>query len=216
MVAEGTGQRQMSVEAWRELERSGEVRHEYLDGYIYAMASGSRAHSAIAVNAVATLHAALGTGPCQVYNSDVAIRVAATRYTYADVVVTCAASDQATRGDTEVLEPCVVFEVLSESTERKDRGRKWDDYRQYASLQEYVLVGTEYQRVEVYRRTEQGWSLYQIYGPHDTVELKSLELRFPVSRLYQRTDVPESPPDQWSVNFLCYALMHPAPEALDA
>src|SRR5258708_7136677 len=122
--------RQMSVEEWRELERTSDVRHEYIDGYVYAMAGGSRAHSAIAVNAVATLHTALGVGPCQVYNSDIATRVSMNRYTYADVVVTCSEADHATRAESEVLEPRVVLEVLSEGTERKDRGRKWDDYRQ--------------------------------------------------------------------------------------
>jgi len=115
----------------------------------------------------------------------VATRVSPSRYTYADVVVTCAADDQATRADTEVVEPRVVIEVLSESAERQDRGRTWDDYRQCASLQEYVLVGTGYQRVEVYRRTEQGWGLYHIYGPRDEVELTSVSVRLPVALLYQ-------------------------------
>lgn len=195
MIAGGAERRLMRLEEWRELERTGEVKHEYIDGHVYAMAGGSRAHSAIAVNLIALLHAALGAGPCQVYNSDLATRVSESRYTYADAVVTCAARDQATRTDTEVVEPRVVVEVLSESTERKDRGRKWDDYRQCASLQEYVLVGTEYQRVEVYRRTEQGWALYHIYGPRDEVDLTSIGARLPVALLYQRTDVPETPPE---------------------
>ena len=195
MAADEAERRKVSVEEWRELERAGELKHEYIDGQIYAMSGGSRAHSAIAVNAIVLLHAALASGPCQVYNSYLATRVSASRYTYADVVVTCAASDQATRADSEVLEPRVVFEVLSETTERKDRGRKWDDYRQCASLQEYVLVGTEYRRVEVYRRTEQGWGLYHIYGPRDVVELTSIDVHMPVSLLYQRTDVPETPPE---------------------
>jgi len=129
MVAEGAERRRMSVEEWRELERTSEVKHEYIDGQIYAMAGGSRAHSAITVNAIAMLHTALGAGPCQVYNSDLATRVSASRYTYADVVVTCAASDSAMRAATEVAEPHVVFEVLSEGTERKDRGRKSDIWR---------------------------------------------------------------------------------------
>ena len=95
MVAEGAERQQMSVDQWREMERTGEVKHEYIDGAVHAMAGGSRAHSAIAVNALAMLHASLGEGPCQVYNSDMAIRVSASRYTYADVVVTCAVDDQA-------------------------------------------------------------------------------------------------------------------------
>ena len=195
MVAEGAERRKVSVDEWRELERTSDRKHELIDGHVYAMAGGSRAHSAIAVNVVAMLHSALGAGPCQVYNSDLAIRVSPTRYTYADVVVTCAPGDQATGTNTDIVEPRVVVEVLSESTERKDRGRKWDDYRQCASLQEYILVGTEYRRVEVYRRTEQGWGLYQIYGPGDEVNLTSIGVRMLVALLYQRTDVPELPPE---------------------
>jgi Uma2 family endonuclease len=76
----------------------------------------------------------------------------------------------------EVFEPRLVFEVLSQSTEHVDRGRKWDDYRKCPSLQEYVLVGTRYQRVEVYRRTADGWGLFHIYGPGDEVELTSIDM----------------------------------------
>ena len=148
MVANRQGER-MTVKEWRALERTSEVKHEYIDGYVYAMAGGSTAHSLIAANAIGTLNAAFGDGPCIAYTSDAATRVSESRYTYADLVVSCSECDQASRDRTEVVEPCVVFEVLSESTEHTDRGRKADDYRACPSLQEYVLVGTEYQRVEV-------------------------------------------------------------------
>ena len=194
MVAEHTERRRMTVEEWRELERTSDIKHEYLDGYVYAMAGGSSTHSAIAANAIATLHAALGDGPCTVFTSDMAVRLFEARYAYPDVVVSCETTDAPSRTRTELEAPRIVFEVLSEGTERRDRGRKWDDYRLCASLQEYVLVGTEYRRVEVYRRTEQGWGLFHIYGPADEVELTSVGVRFPVAALYRRTDVPETPP----------------------
>ena len=82
-----------------------------------------------------------------VYTSDMATRLFEHRYTYPDVVIACDGQGVTSRERTELERPLVVFEVLSESTERYDRGRKWDDYRQCESLQEYVLVGTEYQRV---------------------------------------------------------------------
>lgn len=194
MVADPHAPR-MTVEEWRALERTGDVKHEYRDGVVYAMAGGTAAHAHIATNALVALDAALGDGPCIVYNSDLATRVSPTRYTYADVVVTCAGDGVASRHSTEVGEPVVVIEVLSDSTESRDRGRKWDDYRQCESLQEYVLVGTEYQRVEVYRRTEQGWGLFHIYGPGDEVALPSIGARFALAALYRRTDVPEAPPE---------------------
>ena len=193
MVAERQGAR-MTVEEWRSLERGGDMKHEYRDGYVYAMAGGSQAHAGIAVNAIATLYAALGDRPYLVYSSDLATRVSANRFTYADVVVACGEDRLSRRDESEIDAPRVIVEVLSESTQRHDRGRKWDDYRQCESLQEYVLVGTEYQRVEVYRRTEQGWGLFHIYGPGDEVELMSIGVRFPLTALYRRTDVPESAP----------------------
>jgi len=185
----------ITVEAWRQLERTGDVKHEYVDGYIYAMAGGSSAHSLISVNAAGALNAAFGDGPCIAYNSDAATQVSESRFTYADVVVSCSECDRATRDGTEVAEPRAIFEVLSDSTEQTDRGRKADDYRKCPSLQEYVLVGTRYQRVEVYRRTAEGWGLFHFYGPDDEVELTSLGVRFPVAALYRRTDVPETAPD---------------------
>ncbi len=195
MVAERRPER-MTVDEWRALERaSPDTKHEYFDGHVYAMAGGSSLHSGISVNIIATLYPVLGDGPCRVYNSDLATRVSASRYTYPDVVISCDVFDAPSRDRTELEAPRVVFEVLSDSTERTDRGRKWDYYRQCPSLQEYVLVGTEYQRVEVYRRTGTGWDSFQIYGPADELELQSINAHFPVAAIYRRTEVPEAPPD---------------------
>jgi Uma2 family endonuclease len=196
MVAERRHER-VTVDEWRALERaSHDVKHEYIDGYLYAMAGGTGAHMAVASNIVIVLRPMFGDGPCIAYPLDMATRLSASRYTYPDVVVTCSERDQPSPDLTEVTEPRVVFEVLSPSTERRDRGRKWDYYRQCASLQEYVLVGTEYQRVEVYRRTDQGWSLFSIYGPDDTVELTSIDVGFSVASIYQRSGVPVIPADE--------------------
>jgi Uma2 family endonuclease len=185
----------ITVDEWRALERaSDDAKHEYIDGYVYAMAGGSLSHMAIASNLDILLNAAFGDGPCRAYMLDAAARVSASRYTYPDVVVTCSEKDQPSLDTTEVSEPRVVIEVLSPSTEHRDRGRKWDYYRQCESLQEYVLVSTEYQRVEIYRRTAQGWGLYSIYGPDDAVELTSPEVRFSMAALYRRSGVPTLPP----------------------
>jgi Uma2 family endonuclease len=114
MVAERRVER-MTVDEWRALERaSHDVKHEYFDSYVYAMAGGSSLHSGIAVNIIATLYPALGDGPCRVYNSDLATRVSASRFTYPDVVVSCDASDAPSRDRTELEAPRVVFEVCSE------------------------------------------------------------------------------------------------------
>ena len=180
----------LTVDEWHALERSSDVKHEYIDGQVYAMSGGTRAHAHVAGVIYARLLAALEGGPCLPYTSDVATQVSSTRYTYADVVVSCSDLDAALTSETTITEPKVIFKVLSESTERIDRGRKWDDYRTIASLQEYILVGTAYQRAEAYRRTSNGWSLYCVFGPTDEIVLTSLDVQLSVADLYDRTDVP--------------------------
>jgi len=94
----------ITVEQWRDLQRaSHDVKHEYIDGQLYAMAGGSLDHSAIAINVVIALSAALAPGPCRVYNSDAAVRLSARRYVYPDATVTCAEDDRG--GVTEVRAP---------------------------------------------------------------------------------------------------------------
>jgi len=198
MVAQEDAPRAMTVDEWRELERrSHDAKHEYIDGHVYLMAGGSRAHGRIASDGLRVIEDALAAvdRPCDVYNSDVAARLSPRRYTYPDVTVTCDARDQATTGETEVQAPRVIVEVLSDSTEAYDRGDKFGYYRACPTIQEYVLVATKYQAVEVYRRTERGWTTYQAYGPGDTIELASIGVRFPLAALYRRTDVPERQAD---------------------
>jgi Uma2 family endonuclease len=193
MVAERRPAR-MTVEEWRVLERvSPEIKHEYIDGQLSAMAGGTSTHARIALNAAILLDALLADGACMVYTFDLAARLSDSRYTYPDVVVSCETRDAPSRERTEVEAPRVVFEVLSEGTERYDRGRKWAYYRECESLREYVLVSTEYRAVEVYRRTDGEWNSFHAYGPGDEVELTSIDVRFSVAALYRRTDVPESP-----------------------
>jgi Uma2 family endonuclease len=185
----------MTVDEWRELERrSHDIKHEYIDGLVYAMAGGSLAHGRISSNAIRTLEDALAARdkPCNVYNSDVAARLSPTRYTYPDATVTCDERDQAAPDKTEVQAPHLIVEVLSDSTEAYDRGRKFGLYRACPTLEEYVLVASRYRAVEVYRRTPQGWTNYQAYGSGDEIELMSLDVRFPVAALYRNAGVPEA------------------------
>jgi len=192
MVAQPSRQ-YTTVEEWRELERtSHDSKHEYIDGQIYAMAGRSRAHSLVAINMITLLNDKFGDGPCIAYNSDAAARLSPTRYTYPDATVTCDECDQATPDEREIQVPRVIVEVLSDSTEAYDRGEKSGYYRACPTVQEYVLVATRYQLVEVYHRTPDGWKEFQVYGPGDEIELKSIDVRFPLAALYRRTTVPET------------------------
>ncbi len=197
MVAQREPQH-MTVDEWRELERtSHDTKHEYIDGQAYAMSGGSLAHGRIGSNVVRALEDALAAAGklCDVYNSDVAARLSPRRYTYPDASVTCDARDRPAPDKTDVQAPCVIVEVLSDSTEAYDRGRKFSLYRACPTVQEYVLVATKYQAVEVYRRTLQGWAIYQSYVPGDEIALMSLDVRFPLAILYKNSGVPETMED---------------------
>jgi Uma2 family endonuclease len=194
MVAQ-RGPEHITVDEWRDMERaSHDIKHEYIDGQAYAMSGGSLAHGRIGSNTVRTIEDVLAAANklCSVYNSDVAVRLSSRRYTYPDTSITCDERDQPTPDKTEVQVPIVIVEVLSDSTEAYDRGRKFSLYRACPFVQEYVLVATKYQAVEVYRRTSQGWTTYQPYGSGDEIALMSIDIHFPLAKLYRNSGVPEA------------------------
>jgi Uma2 family endonuclease len=196
MVAQ-RGPRYITVEEWRELERnSHDAKHEYIDGQVHLMAGGNANHARISSNTLRLLEDALGESPCNVYNSDLSVRLSPTRYTYPDISVTCDERDQ---GEIDMVQsPRLIVEVLSESTEAYNRGKKFALYRQCSTIQEYVLICTDHQAVEVFRRTAEGWMAYHalVYGPSDTIELASIGVQFPLSALYKRTTVRETLQEQ--------------------
>jgi Uma2 family endonuclease len=160
----------MTVEEWRELERTNpDAKYEYIDGQVYLMSGGSLAHSRISSNALRAIEDALASDSCYVYNSDASVCPADSRYTYPDISVSCDPADQPTTEKLQVQAPRVVVEVLSDSTEGKDRIRKANLYHECSTIQEYVLIATKYQAVEVQRRAG------------DEIELASLGIRFPLS-----------------------------------
>ncbi len=193
MVAQQSA-RGMSVDEWRALERtSHDAKHEYIDGQVYAMSGGSLSHARIGFNACAALEGALRAAgkPCYVYNSDVAARLSSTRYTYPDASVTCDERDRPASDKTEIQGPRVIVEVLSDSTEAYDRGKKFGYYRSCPTVQEYILVASKDQSVDVCRRTPQSWT-YDSYGPGDEIELPSLAIRVSVAALYRDAGIPEA------------------------
>jgi Uma2 family endonuclease len=195
MVAQRKPKR-LTIEEWRELERANpDVKYEYIDGLVYLMSGGSLAHSRIGSNTVRALEDALGGEQCYVYNSDASVRLSETRYTYPDASVSCDQRDQPTTERIQVQAPRLVVEVLSDSTEGKDRITKAHVYRACPTIQEYMLVATKYQAVEVQRRAGDEWTLH-LFGPGDEIELVSIGARFPLAALYRGTAVPEMPNNQ--------------------
>ncbi len=186
----------MTVDEWRALERANpDAKYEYIDGQVYLMSGGTLAHARIGSNTVRALEDALESKPCYAYNSDASVRISETRYTYPDASVSCDPRDQPTTEQIQVEVPRVVVEVLSDSTEGKDRIRKAHLYRACSSIQEYMLIATRYRAVEVQRRAGDEWTLH-LFGPGDQVELTSIDVRFPLDELYRGTAVPEMPNDQ--------------------
>jgi len=181
----------MSVEEYLELDRNSlDARYEFIDGVVTMLAGGTANHSRICVNVVSQLHGALRGKPCQVFNSDLRVSISATRYIYPDISVSCDPRDQE-QGDSDIIHyPRVVIEVLSPSTEAYDRGRKFGYYRACPTLQEYVLVDSQRQAIDLYRRqTENLWTFHP-FGPDDEVELKSINVHFPLASVYEDVTFP--------------------------
>ncbi|MER2623878.1 MAG: Uma2 family endonuclease [Accumulibacter sp.] len=169
--------------AWEEVQ---EARHEYLTGEVFAMVGVRQSHNLATLNLYSNLRQALKGSPCRIFVEAIKARIeAADCFFYPDVVVTCDARDRQTPD--YVSHPLLVAEVLSESTAAFDRGAKFAAYRKLESLQEYVLVDLEAQRIEVFRRDATNhWVLYD-YGPGDSVELASLALHLAVDELLEDT-----------------------------
>lgn len=181
----------MSVEEYLELDRNSlDARYEFIDGVVTMLAGGTADHSSICVNVVSQLHGALRGNPCQVFNSDLRVSISTTRFVYPDISVSCDPRDQE-QGNSDIIHyPRVVIEVLSSSTEAYDRGRKFGYYRVCLTLQEYVLVDSQRQAIDLYRRqTENLWTFHP-FGPDDEVALKSINVRFPLASLYEDVTFP--------------------------
>lgn len=171
----------ISVEEYLEGERQSEIRHEYIDGQVYAMGGASRTHGLI-VNALAfALTPAARHKGCQLFTSDMKVRLNIadkTVFYYPDLLLACDPEDRATHFSTR---PCLIVEVLSESTERIDRREKFLAYQTLPSLREYVLVATDARRVEVYRRANNWMPEYVAEGE---IRLDCLDATVTVADLY--------------------------------
>lgn len=184
-TAAGQQRSAMSYAAYLEAERGAETRHEYLRGEVYAMAGGSPEHARLAAAVSGELRAALRGKPCAVFSSDLRVRIEETdRTTYPDVTVVCGERRASAVDPDALTNPTLIVEILSDSTEGDDRGEKFAHYRRIASLQEYVLVSQRARRVEVFRRTAEGWTLHEA-GPSERLRLASIEATLSVDDLYR-------------------------------
>ena len=178
-----------------ELDRRAERHSEYHDGQLYPVELSGLIHGRIGINLTLALEKRLSDTPCQLIGSTVRVRIPHTRrYMYPDTIVACGdlAFEDAHR-DT-LLNPAVLFEILSPSTEGDDRGEKFRLYRTIPGFEEYVLVSQERVMLERYRRQdEHNWHFESITDPHGTLRLDSIAVEIPVREIYHRVDL--IPPD---------------------
>jgi Uma2 family endonuclease len=175
------------------LEKDLEHGYEYLDGRVYMMTGGSPDYSIIGSNMNGMIRDLLKGRRYIVYNSDVYFQISENYRVCPDVSVSC---DPRDRGAQEAIHyPSVVVEVLSPTTEAQDRGEKSLQYRSCSSIQEYLLINSQIPIIELFRREKYGfWTLYTL-RPGESVELTSLDIRFPVADVYQDTSLMEESND---------------------
>ena len=177
----------LSTEEYLAAEQDSPIKHEYIQGQVYAMAGASDAHVTVAGNLFALLRNHLQRTGYRVYMADMKAQIeSANVFYYPDVMVTCDARDKNFTYFKRY--PCLILKVLSPTTEAFDRGNKFADYRRLETLQEYVLINPETMSVECFRRNSEGfWVLYS-YGEGEEVRLASVNFAVAIANLYE--DVP--------------------------
>lgn len=189
----------MSPQEYLVWELEQPIKYGYMGGRAYAMSGGTIPHNQVAVNLVALLNPRLRGSGCKTLSSDAKVGLSEIGpYHYPDVSVTCDERDRAARS--HIQHPCLIVEVLSDSTEAFDRGKKFRHYRRIKELQEYVLIDPDAMSVECYRINDRGkWELTHYVGTDESeasvqVELTSVDLSFPIEALYENISLPETAP----------------------
>ena len=179
----------LTPDEYLQWEARQDIKHEYINGEVYAMTGGTIPHNAIAVNLIAALRPHVRGSSCRVLGSDAKVGITEKgSFFYPDVLVTCNAQD---RQAIQVIRfPKLIVEVLSPGTEAYDRGAKFAQYRRLESLQEYVLINSESIGVEIFRLNDRNkWELTS-YTTDDEIELISIEFKFPIALLYEDVEFP--------------------------
>jgi len=174
----------MSVEEYFQLEANAtETRYEYIDGIVTMLAGGTPDHALIAANLTGILYNLLRGSSCRVYSSDIVVSLSEKCYVHPDVTVSCDSRDQG-RSDF-IRYPSLVVEVLSPSTESRDRNEKFTSYRDSPTIQEYMMVNTNQKVIELYRREKKKLWSYIIFQADDEVELTRLGIHFSAADVYE-------------------------------
>ena len=184
MIAAKENFLQLSPKEYLDWEETQLEKYEYIDGGVYEMSGGSVNHGRIAVKFTTLFDTHLANSTCITGNSDIKVNIARTNnYTYPDVSVTCDDRDKTTTQ--YITYPCLIVEVLSASTEAYDRSGKFRLYRKNPILQDYLLVSSSSIEMDLYHKNDTGEWIIINYAEGDTVELKSINLSFPIEQVYR-------------------------------
>lgn len=171
------------------IEREAEFRSEYWNGEMFAMAGAREPHNDIGMNVSALLWLQLRSRPCQNYGNDMRVRASSNLYTYADGVVVCGERKFLDGRRDTLLNPGLIVEVLSPSTERYDRGSKFEQYRGIESLREYLLLASDRIHTELFTKQPNGqWTLSEWRDPEDIVSLESCDCRLKLADVYEKVE----------------------------
>jgi Uma2 family endonuclease len=183
--------RLMTVEEYLAFERRSKIRHEYIDGEVFAMAGSKRNHSLIAGNAGTELAIQLRNKNCEVHFGDLRVEAGETTYVYPDVTVVCGEVRLVPNIFDTLENPTVICEVLSKSTEARDRGEKSKSYRRLESLTDYVLISQNTMSVEHYVRQADGfWKLYEYTESNEKIVFESIGCELTLDEIYRRVEFP--------------------------
>lgn len=177
----------MSLEDYFKLEETSDIKHEYYQGAVFAMTGASANHNLIVAEVIRNLGNQLDSKPCGPYPGDFRLKIEAENlYTYPDLSVICGDIRFADGRQDTFLNPTVLIEVLSDSTEAYDRGKKSEFYRTIPSLQEYLLIAQDHPHVERYQRQGRQWLLTEYSAIDDEVRLESIGCTLSLDAIYKR------------------------------
>jgi Uma2 family endonuclease len=180
-----------TAEDYLALERNAPYKSEFHAGQIYAMVGASREHNLVSLNVGSELRRQLKSRPCEAYVNDMRVRAAqAKNYYYPDIAVVCGQPELGDDHGDILLNPTLLVEVLSPSTEAFDRGGKFTNYRKIPSLREYLLVSTHEPRIEHYVRQGEAWLLTETEGLDATLVLEAIGCTLALSEVYDKIQFP--------------------------
>ncbi len=187
----------ITVKEYLALDADSDIRYEYADGEIFAMAGASRNHNLITSNAHVSLANQIRNRPCEVYQSDMRVQTKEnSAYRYPDIVVVCAEPIFADTNPVSLINPTLIIEVLSDSTAEKDYEQKSREYRQMPSVQEYVLISQTTARIQRYLKQDDfNWLYTDLVGLNQQLHLQSIDCNLEFSEVFRRVDFEVSDTD---------------------